>query len=109
MPDRTPFRLWLDDERPAPEGWTHCRNPLAAIMILRSGEVTEISFDHDLGTRHLGPGLKDGYDVALAIEGMAHDGEIPPLVWHVHSANGPGRKRIEAAMHGAERWWREHR
>jgi NAD+-processing family protein with receiver domain len=42
-------RVWLDDERAAPEGWAHVRTPEEAIELLRGGDVEEISLDHDLG------------------------------------------------------------
>jgi hypothetical protein len=42
-------RVWLDDVRKAPEGWVHVKTPEEAIDLLRSGEVEEISLDHDLG------------------------------------------------------------
>jgi hypothetical protein len=42
-------KLWLDDVRPAPEGWTHAKTAHEAFLILRNGDVDEASFDHDLG------------------------------------------------------------
>jgi hypothetical protein len=42
-------KVWLDDQRAAPEGWVHVRTPEEAIRLLRRGEVEELSLDHDLG------------------------------------------------------------
>ena len=42
-------KIFLDDLRPAPEGWTPARWPDEVIRLLESGVVTELSLDHDLG------------------------------------------------------------
>lgn len=95
------IRLWLDDERPAPEGWTHVRTAGEAIEVIATGGVVEVSFDHDLGVAEAGT----GYELAVWIEERAATGEIAELNWAVHSANPVGRARIEAAMRSAERFW----
>lgn len=43
------MQLWLDDVRPAPDGWTVALSVNAAIEILSSSPVNEASLDHDLG------------------------------------------------------------
>jgi len=43
------IRLWHDDIRPAPAGWVWARTNAAAQEILKTGNVVEISMDHDLG------------------------------------------------------------
>ena len=98
------IKLWLDDIRPMPEGFTHwAKTADEAIELLRTGEVTEISFDHDLGPETAGT----GYDVAKFIEEQAHLGKSKPVSWRIHSANPVGRTNIEAAMKSAERAWTE--
>lgn len=94
------MKLWLDDIRPAPEGWIWCKGPYEAIGYLSCNVVDEISFDHDLGDDTL-----SGYDVACKIEGFAHRKDILPLRWAIHSANPIGRDRIRQAMESAERFW----
>lgn len=42
-------KLWLDDVRPAPPGWTHVRSVNEALALLATGTVTAASLDHDLG------------------------------------------------------------
>jgi hypothetical protein len=42
-------KLWLDDTRPAPEGWVHAKTVPEAIEVLRAGPVECASLDHDLG------------------------------------------------------------
>lgn len=96
------IRLWLDDERAAPDGWQHVRTASEAILRLLTGQVAEISLDHDLGE----PSAGTGYDVACAIEKLAAEGRLPMLTWSVHSANPVGRRKIQAALLSAERWWR---
>lgn len=96
------IRLWLDDERPAPEGWLAVRTAAEAIERLLTGAVIEVSLDHDLGE----PSAGTGYEVACLIERAAAEGRLGPLCWRVHSANPVGRARMEAALRSAERWWR---
>lgn len=57
--------LWLDDERPAPAGWTWVHTATEAIEWLSKGTVLEISLDHDLGD---GEQAGTGYDVVCWIE-----------------------------------------
>ncbi len=37
------MRLWLDDQRGAPEGWVRCSTPEKAIAFLSKGRVRELS------------------------------------------------------------------
>tara|TARA_R110002049_G_scaffold285698_4_gene467063 strand:- start:225547 stop:225711 length:165 start_codon:yes stop_codon:yes gene_type:complete len=53
------MKVYLDDERETPQGWIRVYWPDEAIELLRSGEVIEISLDHDLGDDNRGT----GYDV----------------------------------------------
>ena len=58
------MKVYLDDERATPEGWTRVYWPSEAIELLQTGQVTELSLDHDLGDDARGT----GYDVVLWIE-----------------------------------------
>ena len=91
-----PTKLWLDDVRPAPEGWEHVYTAEEAIARFATGEVIAASLDHDLGPSDAGT----GYDVLVWIESAmgcgAWYGPLPRL--HVHSANPVGRKRMLAAV-----------
>lgn len=42
------MKLFVDDIRRAPEGWTPCRTNTEAIRLLATGNVEEISLDHDI-------------------------------------------------------------
>jgi hypothetical protein len=87
-------KVFLDDRRPAPEGWILVRWPEEAIALLERGGVEELSLDHDLGD----DGHGTGYDVLTWIEeAVATRGFAPPRL-HVHSANASARLRMEAAV-----------
>ena len=57
------MRIYLDDERSTPEGWTRAFWPDEVINLLQAGGVEEVSLDHDLGDDRRGT----GYDVVLWI------------------------------------------
>jgi hypothetical protein len=43
-------KVYLDDRRPAPDdSWTLVATPEEAVELLKTGGVTEISLDYDLG------------------------------------------------------------
>lgn len=104
------MKLWLDDERDprnakiqfdfgavGDETWVKTVDE--AIRHLRTGMVTSISLDHDLGT------TQTGYDLAKWIEEEAFYKRLPKLEWCVHSMNSVGAKNIQRAMINAERYW----
>ena len=88
------MKVFLDDERSTPEGWVRVYWPDEAIALLQTGQVTEISLDHDLGDDARGT----GYDVVLWVEEAVHlHGFVPPRM-HVHSANSAARVRMLAGI-----------
>jgi len=96
-------KVYLDDERPTPEGWVAVRWPEEAIALLEGGQVTELSLDHDLGDDAHGT----GYDVLLWLEeAVATRGFVPPPT-RVHSANSSARQKMEMAIARIERFARE--
>ncbi len=93
------MKVFLDDERKTPDGWVRVYWPDEAIALLRTGAVTEISLDHDLGDDIRGT----GYDVVLWIEeAVATDGFVPPVIL-VHSANSSAREKMIAGGRAIER------
>lgn len=95
------MKVYLDDEREAPEGWIQTRWPDETIELLKTGEVTELSLDHDLGDDERGT----GYDVVLWVEEqVATEGFEPPAM-NVHSANSSARIKMEAGIAAIERLW----
>lgn len=94
------MKVYLDDERPTPVGWIGVSTASAAIALLATGRVTDLSLDHDLGPEDAGT----GYEVCKWMEKVAHEsgGEFPlPARISVHSANPVGRQRMEAAIRSA--------
>lgn len=86
------MKIWLDDVRPAPVGWTWCKTAENAWVGLCVGdikEIEEISLDHDLG-----PDESTGYNLVCWME---RHGVWPDKV-SIHSANSVGRKNIERAL-----------
>lgn len=92
-------KLWVDDIRPAPEGWIHVHTVQQAVLLLGTGDVAELSLDHDLGDDAGGT----GHDIALWIEeAVATKGFKPPHI-AVHSQNPVGRKNIVATARSIKR------
>jgi hypothetical protein len=108
------MRLWLDDERDPKDPYIQshfgasgdevwAKDPHTAIQYLKQGNVTEVSLDHDLGS-----GVGTGMDVALWIEEQAFLGNLPRLIWSVHSMNPVGRKNMSLALYNANKHWDKH-
>ena len=92
------MRVYLDDERATPAGWTRVFWPEEAIALLETGEVDELSLDHDLGDDRRGT----GYDVVLWVEeAVALRGFKPPKMF-VHSANSSARQKMLAGIGAIE-------
>jgi len=92
------MRVYLDDERDTPPGWTRTYWPDEVIALLEQGAVTELSLDHDLGDDERGT----GYDVVLWIEeAVALRAFVPPNIY-VHSANSSAREKMEAGIRSIE-------
>lgn len=97
------MKIWLDDERDMPQRFDrHVYTAAAAVELLKTGEVTLISLDHDLGEPEAGT----GYDVAKYIEKAAFDRTLPRLEWELHTSNPAGRRRMAAAMTNATEFWK---
>lgn len=104
--------LWLDDERDpkdpfiiqnfgSKENMLWVKSVPEAIKFLKTGRVTSISFDNDLGLP------QEGKDLARWIEEKSFNKEIPRLNWKIHSMNGPASKEIHRAMQNADRFWNQ--
>lgn len=93
------MKIYLDDIRDAPKGWTRAYTVEETINYLRQGHVEELSLDHDLGftdPKH------SGYDVLVWLEKQLHLSEVGksfvPKVIFIHTQNPVGRKRMEQAL-----------
>jgi len=83
------MRVFLDDERPTPQGWVRAFWPAEVIALLQSGRVEALSLDHDLGDDSIGT----GYDVILWIEEAVALHHFQPPSITVHSANISAREK----------------
>lgn len=85
-----PLKLWVDDERPAPDDtWIVRLDSLSAryrlaIADALNEKVLEISLDHDLGADDTG---------MIVLDFMVEHG-IWPEVLTIHTANPPARDRM---------------
>ena len=109
------IRLYLDDQRACPDGWTLARSVPEAKALLLAGNVTHASLDHDLGYgcesgcwAELDSRLvtisklcgfscecschQTGYDL---VKWMADTGNWPSSKPRVHSGNASGREKME--------------
>jgi hypothetical protein len=83
------MKLWIDDERPAPNGWYWAETSADAIEWIERMAFSEVSFDHDLG----------GDDTTRKVVLWMLDNNItwPPIV-RVHTANPVGREWLEGMI-----------
>ncbi|CEO41595.1 hypothetical protein C0Z01_14685 [Photobacterium kishitanii] len=88
------MKVFLDDERVTPNNWIRVYWPDEAIKLLKTGHVTEISLDHDLGDDERGT----GYDVILWIEEAVYTQNFKPPKISVHSANSSARIKMESGI-----------
>ena len=90
------MKLYVDDIRIAPAGWTQAWNASEAIGHLATREVTELSLDHDLGD----PGECTGYDIMGWIEVRVYHDDFPLPKIKFHTANPVGRDNMQACLDG---------
>lgn len=90
------MRIYLDDKRLAPVGWTRTYTAKQTIKYLDQDRdiIDQVSLDHDLGE-----GAGDGYEVLVWIEKEVYMNSdyIPPEII-IHSANPAAKKRMLAAV-----------
>ena len=92
------MKLWIDDERPAPEGYVWCKSVNSAKKLIvaiqeakwYSGELYNIDYeielidiDHDAGDYAC-----DGGDYIKLLDWLEETGRNYPI--HIHSANSVG-------------------
>lgn len=80
------MKLWLDNERPAPHGWTAVKTLAEAKRHLEAGGVERASLDHDLD------GEETGHDL---VQWMADTGHWPRFKPKVHSGNVDGAIKMK--------------
>ena len=86
------MKLWIDDIRPAPEGYVCCKSVNGAICILSAydyinSEIEIIDIDHDAGKYAC-----DGGDYIKLLDWLEETGRNYPI--HIHSMNPVGVKNM---------------
>lgn len=99
------MKLWLDDVRPAPNGYDyHAYSVDAAKMMIKSAEelgeeIEIISLDHDLGDY-----AKHGGDGICLLDWLVERHTFYPVIFH--TANPVGRANMQRIK---DRWWPKER
>jgi hypothetical protein len=94
------MKIFLDDLRPAPDGWTLAKTAIDAILLLEAeaGNVDEISLDHDLGEpeTEVGP----GYLVATWLELQAYKGRwsVVPKTITIRNVNPKSKANLQTVI-----------
>ncbi|SFS32569.1 hypothetical protein SAMN02910357_00142 [Succinivibrio dextrinosolvens] len=93
-------RIWLDDERAAPDGYVHCHSVNEAINQIEFYEQKRVTIelldlDHDLGDY-----AKDGGDAIKLIDWLCERNTFYKIV--LHTANPVGRANM---MRTINRYW----
>ena len=113
------MKIWIDDVRPAPEGYTWCKSTLIALNTIykyRFNEITEISLDHDAGEFAKEGG--DFIEVLKELERLCHSPNMfkrafwqnkceNEYIFRLHSANPVGVQNMRAIIEA--NGWKELR
>jgi len=96
------MKIFLDDVRNAPEGFTRVYDPFSCILLLEEnkGNVEILSLDHDLGLFFGKEKEYTGYDVLLWLE---RNPQYMPKSICIHSANPVARKKMFQTIESIER------
>lgn len=94
------MKLWIDDLRPAPPGYTWIKTTNMAIdALFFCSDVELIDLDHDAGDY-----VKDGGDYIEILNWMEKEG-INWVPIHLHTMNPVGRQNMRAIIEKNN--WRE--
>lgn len=96
------IKIWLDDIRPAPNGYFHCRSVNGAKLKIiqceaEKNEIEVIDCDHDLGDY-----AADGGDGIKLIDWLAERKTFYPI--RLHTQNPVGRENMQREIN---RYWRK--
>lgn len=88
------MKLYLDDLRePKTTGWLIARDVETALKLFKTGLVTEMSLDHDLGENAL-----TGYDFLREVEELVVTQGYTLPMCNIHSANPVGVSRMNQVV-----------
>jgi hypothetical protein len=95
------MKVWHDDIRPAPDGWTWARTNNDAKRLLLEHNVECISLDHDMGLDQLDPESPEAHtwrgfseDNGMRLVEWMVDNQLVPDEVIIHSWNIRGAKRM---------------
>lgn len=97
------MRLWLDDIRPAPEGYVWCKSVHEAKIYCcqhtspdRIICIEKIDLDHDSGNYNFMGG--DYIELLKWFEKLQQEGWTIPMRFHIHSQNPVGVQNMRAII-----------
>ena len=99
------MKLWIDDERPTPEGYTHtAKTSQEAIDLLDDAMdcgiiVEHVSFDHDLGYNY-----EDGH--SMLVGGVQDDTSRRVMTWMIENNFWPNTLSIHTQNPVGFEWLR---
>lgn len=97
------MKIWLDDIRPAPEGFVHCRSVNETIRVILTAEGTEsitlIDCDHDMGDY-----ARDGGDGIRLLDWLIERETFYPI--RLHTMNPVGRENMQRTI---DRYWHKRK
>jgi hypothetical protein len=95
------MKIWLDDVRPAPYGFTHCKSVNEAKSVIEKYEKKEmielIDCDHDLGDY-----AYDGGDGIKLLDWLVERNTLYPIL--LHTMNPVGRENMKRILN---RYWQK--
>lgn len=96
---RKSMKLYVDDLRDCPEGYTVARTVEEALYYLRNHKVNILSLDHDLGEDKNHNLLPTGYDL---VKTMCEERLRADKIY-LHTDNPVGRENMYETLKGARR------
>lgn len=89
-------RIWLDDIRPAPLGYTHCYSVNEVIYTIKVEEelgnkISLLDLDHDLGDF-----ASDGGDAIKLLDWLEEQERYYPI--KIHTMNPVGRQNMQIVV-----------
>ena len=101
------MKIWLDDVRPAPEGYLHCRSVNEVKIVLffyernPSDETIILDLDYDLGDY-----FKDGGDAIKLLDWLEEKRMVDASYsFHLHTMNSVGAENMRRVIR--KNGWRE--
>lgn len=93
------MRIYMDDARDTPHGWTRTYTVEETLTMLESRMVTFLSLDNDLGE-----GQPEGYKVLDWLEEQVYtDPSFPIPTVTIHSSNASRVEYMQRALRSIER------